>query len=241
MKFNIMKLSKTRFLFIPLFFAILGGLAPTMGWGVTARAIFLGAGSDSPTSAVIIAGEKKIEIDLPRRNLSSEVKLPNDVLKAAVLSQAPASGEAIDPAAPVVTLPQNSGRVLLLFLPDPKNKVFPVSVRVIDASTAKFPAGHSVLFNLTNHTVAGKFGGKPISVVGGRSKLIDPPRTKGNGYPVLISYKAPQEEKWKVLCSSTWMQSPKSRQLIFVVHPPGRRSPRIWSVFDHPQVARNTE
>lgn len=217
-------------------------LGPLIGYGaVTGRAILLGTGSNIPKTVVLVAGKKQIEIQLPRRNLSAEFTLPPKILKAIVLPKALKPDEVINPAAPTIRIPEKCSRVLLLFFPDPKNKYLPVKVKVIDASAGKFPAGHSMLYNLTRGNVAANLGGKKIRIPPNLSARVNAPRSKNGGYPVTISHKSDRDNTWKVICSSTWMHNTKARQLIFVVPTPGRTVPRVWSVFDLPQVSKKSE
>lgn len=200
--------------------------------GRTARAIFVGATADSPKEATLVAGESQVTIPLPRRYLSSEFELPNGALNMAVLANPPLPDTEIDPAAPVLVIPEEYGRCLLLFIPDPRNKTFPARVIAIDTSPSIFKEGHSVIYNLSNFSVAGQFGERQLVVPPRKRRALKPPVSDAGGYPVKIACQASEDSNWITICHSTWVHNPQARQLIFITSSDERQTPRVWSVFD---------
>lgn len=207
-------------------------LSASNSWGRTARAIFVGATADSPKEATLVAGESQVTIPLPRRYLSPEFELPNGPLNIAVLANPPLPDTEIDPTAPKVVIPEDYGRCLLLFIPDPRNKTFPARVVAIDTSPSIFKEGHSVIYNLSNFSVAGQFGERKLVVPPRKRAALKPPVSEAGGYPVQIACQASEESKWITICHSTWVHNPQARQLIFITSTDGRQTPRVWSVFD---------
>lgn len=225
-----------KYLHISPLAIVLLSLLPVDALAHTVRAMFLGATSDSPTEATLVMGEKVITIPLPRRYLSEEIDLPDSPSRAFILPKAPRPDEEIDPATPRVRFPEESNRSLLLFVPDKTNKVFPVRVISLNTSPEKFPAGHTIMFNLSQANIAGKFGDQQIRVAAGKRKVLKPPSSKTGGYPVQIVCKTSEDADWITICSSTWRHNPKARQLMFISPSEGRKFPRVWTVVDKPQV-----
>lgn len=210
---------------------ILIALVPSSVWAITAKAIFLGATSDSPKEAYLFVGEKSVKVTLPRRYLSSAFELPDGALSAAILPKPHLLDTPLDPATPMISIPENAKHCLLLFLPDPDNPVMPVRAMMIDATGEHFPNGHSRLFNMCTGAVAAKFGSEEVTIQPGTIEHIKPPVTDSS-YRVGIAVRYPKDTKWRVICNSTWVHKPDARQLIFVVPTEGRKYPRVWSVFD---------
>jgi hypothetical protein len=127
--------------------------------------------------------------------------------------------------------------VILLFLPDPSNKLFPARVLPVNASTDKLPAGHTLFYNFTEATVYGKFGNIVVTVKPGKSTNMKPPIDESGSYPVEIDCRIPGEEKTTALARSSWRHSPDSRQIVFIVPPPQGKLPRLWSLNDTPPQA----
>lgn len=200
------------------------------------RAIFLGATADSPKEATLVYGGEHVTISVPRRFLSEEVDLPSGALRLAVLPKPPPPDVEINPNAPSIVLPEGSNRSLLLFFPDPSNNVFPVRVLVVDASPTSFPVGHSILFNLSNASIAAKFGDQNVLVEAGKKTVVSPPIEGSGSYPVQIAFKNNENSNWVTIASSTWRHYPAARQLLFVTQTNGRKSPRVWSILDRTLV-----
>lgn len=211
-------------------------LLPATSFGRSARAMFLGATADMPKEAILLIGGGLVTVDLPSRFLSPEIELPSAPSTAVVLQTRPLPDEEINPAAPVIRFPEESTRCLLLFIPDASNSVFPARVIVIDASPSKFPAGNTIIFNLSKANIAGKFGDQEVKVGAGQKRVLNPPRSDAGSYPVHVACQISPDADWVTLCSSTWRHHPKVRQLMFVAPHNERKFPRIWTVTDYPQV-----
>lgn len=201
----------------------------------TARAIFLGADKDSPKTVFLVTGEGAIQTDLPRRFLSDRVKIPAGELAMALSPERPEPGTPVNPALPVVRIPESCDHCLLLFLSDPANKAFAVRVVVIDASAAKFPVGGSLLVNAMDGTVAAKFGDREVTVGPGEREFVRVATSGSDSYETAVAVRYRNDSDWNLVCRSSWSHYPKARQLILVTPTAGRRFPRVWSVIDQPE------
>jgi hypothetical protein len=173
------------------------------------------------------------KIELPQWNFSPEVDLPDGDLNVAVLSTLPPKGEPIPLSTPTIKIPDSWSRCLLIFLPDPDNKVFPAKIIPVNASAAEFPNGYTKIYNLTGATILGKFGSESVKVLPRKSASFKPPTSQFGPYLVAIDCVLPGEEKLSGICCSSWMHNPDVRQIMFVTPSEGYKVPRIWGILDH--------
>lgn len=196
------------------------------------RAIFVQPGPGAPEKALLYDGKNQIEIELPQRNFSPEVNAPDGDLVLACLTGTPASGQPVPSGAPQVKIPKEWKRCLLLFFPDPGNRLFPARVIALNASEADFKMGHSLMFNVSKATVRGKFGKEVVTVAPGGKAIVKPPVDKQGDYLVEIDSAMPGDKEATPICRTTWRHEPEARQILFVTPEPGRDVPRVWGILD---------
>jgi hypothetical protein len=198
-----------------------------------ARAIFIQPPGTVPEKAVLYSGKDFVEIELPQRSLSPEVNLPNGELVLAVLPERPPQGTPIPTDAPKVKIPEAWKRCILLFFFDPSNPRFPARVLPVNASAADFPKGHTRIYNVSQATVAARFGAVPVKVEPGRTGSVKPPISGEGDYPVAIDCTFPGDTTPTAICRSQWRHEPGARQILFVTPAEGYKVPRVWGVLDH--------
>lgn len=198
------------------------------------KAIFVQPPEAVPEKAFLFTGEKTEEIELPQRNLSVAVELPAGDLVVAVLPDKPTQSE-IPAAAPKIKIPDAWTSCILLFFHDPTNKVFPARVITVNTSSADFPLGHTVMFNVTTATVLAKFGSEVIRVKPGQSGTVKPSASVDGDYPIAIDCAYPGDKEPTAICRSTWPLETNARQIVFVTPVPDQKVPRIWGVLDRNQ------
>ena len=204
------------------------------------KAIFVQPPDGAPTKAVLVAGKKSLEIELPQRNFSPEVELPAGTTVVGVLPTKLEQPE-MPPGAPVFKIPENWTNCILLFFPDSSNKVFPAKVITVNASSADFPLGHTLIFNLSPATVMAKFGGEVASVKPGQSVTVKPPRAGSGEFPISIDCAYPGDKEPTALCRSTWQHESNARQIRFITPMPEQKTPRVWGVLDRPAPSGQSE
>lgn len=195
------------------------------------RAIFVQPPDDVPEKAVLVVGQKYLDIELPQRNLSPEVELPAGALIVGVLPDKPAQSE-LPAGTPSFKIPETWTNCILLFFHDPSNKVFPAKIIPVNASSADFPLGHTLIFNVSSATVMAKFGEEIARVKPGQSVTVKPPRSGSGDYPVAIDCAYPGDKEPTALCRSTWQHEANARQILFVTPLPEQKVPRVWGVLD---------
>ena len=204
------------------------------------KAIFVQPPDDVPEQAVLVVGKKFLEIELPQRNFSPEVELPAGEMLVGVLPTKPEKPE-MPPGAPNFKIPETWTDCILLFFHDPTNKVFPAKIIPVNASSANFPLGDTVIFNVSTATVVAKFGQITTQVKPGQSATVKPPRSGSGDYPVAIDCTFPGESTPIALCRSTWQHEAQARQVLFVTPMPGQKNPRIWGVLDRAAPLEKTK
>lgn len=196
------------------------------------RAIFITSDEAVLEKAMLFTGTQYTEIELPHRNFSPAVDLPDGDLLVAILPKALAAGEVVPADAPKIKIPAAWERCILLFFPAPANKVFPARVIPVNASTADFPKGYTLIYNISNAAILGKFGDELVAVNPGKSVSFKPPISKFGDYPVAIDCTFPGDTKPTSICRSSWQHDPDVRQFMFVTPAPGFKVPRVWGVLD---------
>lgn len=200
-----------------------------------ARAIFIQPPASPPEKAILFTGAASTEIELPERNFSPEVELPDGDIVVAILASKPAGADAVPAAAQKVKIPQAWTRCLLLFFPDPSNEVFPARVIPVNASTADFPNGHTLIYNVSSAAIMGKFGDQIVRINPGKSGAVKAPVSGEGDYPVAIDCVLQGESKPRAVCRSLWRHNPGARQILFVTPTPGYNIPRVWGILDRQQ------
>lgn len=204
------------------------------------RAVFIQPANLEHSKAFLVAGDKAVEIELPQRNFSPEVELPDGALQVSILSNLPPAGTPVPAEAPQFTLPESWSRCLLLFFPDPSNSVFPAKVIPVNASTADFPKGHTLIYNVTSATISARFGSETVKVAPGKNAALKPPIANFGDYEVAIDCAFPGDKEPTAVCRSTWQHDPEARQVLFVTPSPGYKVPRVWGILDR-EKAKDTD
>lgn len=195
------------------------------------KAIFIQPSDEVPEAAVLCVGEKFAEIDLPRRNLSDAIELEPGDSPIIVLPSKPI-GREIPPGAPDFTIPDSWSNCILLFFHDPSNKVFPAKVIPVNASSADFPLGDTLIYNVSRATVGAKLGTEVVKILPGKSAAVKPPRTGSGSYLAAIDCAFPGDKQPTALCRSTWQHEAGARQILFVVPQSEQKIPSVWGILD---------
>jgi len=222
---------------------IIASLAPTAAFSQKAsdrsvRSIFFKRPVEITATAALAHAGGSISISLPAMSLSDPATLPPGDLVLAVLPKPPAPGSPIPPGAPSVRIPAAWSRVLLLFFPDPDNKIFPVRVLPYDGSIPSFKPGEMLCLNLSNAAVGGLLGEAKFRINPGKSAVLKPSMHEVGDYPVVVDCLLKGETSTRPLCRTVWRHDPETRQILFIVNADDRRVPRIWSVVESLKASR---
>ena len=220
---------------------IIFGVTATSLSARTVRAIFLQPPAGAPDKAFLFTGSKSSEIALPSRNLSPEITIPNGELTLAILPASLPEGGEVPEGAQTMKIPEAWKRCILIFLPAPKRSVFPANVLLVNSSDANLPKGNTIIYNLTDNTVQGKFGELLLQVKPRGTATLKPPLKENGQYPVAIDCILPETQERVSAVRSNWVHYQDARQILFVIPNPDRKIPRIWGVLDRNDQKKEVE
>ena len=196
------------------------------------RAILIpGAGKASET-AYLVGASASIKLELPQRNLSPPQELPEGDLMMAALEALPADLTEIPQGTPMVKVPAAWEHCIMVFLPDPANKVFPYQVFPLNISGASLPKGKTLVCNFSHTVLRLRFDKAMGVVTPGKTATVEAPRRDFGPFPVMIECMVKGEVKPRVICSTMWQHDPEARQILFAIPVEGNMVPRIWGVLD---------
>lgn len=193
----------------------------------TCRILFLERPSDAPTELFLFDGVKSQQVELPSMNLSPVYELAAGPLNLTLLPTPPQDPEKLTPGAPSTKVPEAMVDFYLLIISDPTNKVAPVRMQVVNASSEKITKGQTLWFNLTDLTIGGKLGTEKLLINPKGSIVTNAPRNDAGDYPVSIAYHKQGEETSYPICETIWMYDPLSRSLGFIIQQAGAKNPRL--------------
>lgn len=198
----------------------------------TLRVLYLGEASNAPSSLVLFDGKNSQEIELPTMNLSPVYKLPKGELMLQLLDKPPETPEEIPEGTPKAKVSEQTGDIYLLITGDPKNKVLPVSMQIINADLGSFRKGQLLWFNLTTSRVGGQLGSEKLALEPKSRKISNSPAQGAENYPVELYYQKPGEDKARPLCETKWQHNPSGRIIMFVLNKDGSRKPKVMGFPD---------
>lgn len=206
----------------------------------TCRLLMLGERGTVPEPLYLHDGKTARQVETPRMNLSTPYEMPAGALTLRMLTAPPAEDQPVNPAAPSAAVAEGVGSFYLLVTADPSNKVTPVRMQVIDASTDRFKAGQMLWYNLTATDVGGDVGTQKLAVKARSKVTIDPPATAAEDYNVKLSYRGANNTA-QPICETRWQHDPWARTVLFVVNEPGVPIPRIFAFPDNPSDGKQAE
>jgi len=194
----------------------------------TCRILFLERPANAPAKLQLFDGTTSREVELPGLNFSPVYELPPGMLNLTLLPSPPKDAEKLPYGAPTTRVPENISDFYLIVTSDPKNKVAPVRIKVIDAGQSAFRDGQMLWYNLTDLAIAGKLGTEKI-VIKPQSKIImNAPVNGSEDYPVSLGYRGMENGLFYPICETRWIHNPKSRSLGFLFMQAGSsRTPRV--------------
>jgi hypothetical protein len=200
------------------------------------RILYLGAPESAPEKIQLFDGKSSQEVELPRMNLSPVYNLPAGPLVIRMLSAVPAKPEDVSPDAPKASIPEAMTDLYLLVSSDASNKIAPVRMQVIDADSSKFKKGQMLWFNLTPNSVGGKLGSETLAMKPNSKVIVNAPASNNEDYPVILSYRAPGDDRLNPLCETRWQHDTGARSIFFVIAQEGSRLPRILGFPDRREI-----
>ncbi len=220
---------KLLFIFLALSAAALGQSAPKH----TCRILFLDGPDSAPETLHLFDGISSQEVDLPRMNFSKIYELRAGDLVLHLLPGPIEDPKMVPAGAPSTKVPAAVGDFYLLLTSDPSNKVAPVRMQVINASSERLKRGQMLWFNLTENTIGGMVGSEKLVIKPGSRITLDPPAGTHTSYAVDLAFRIPGKEHLYPLCETRWNHDPRSRSVAFIISKEGVRTPRVMVFPDY--------
>lgn len=207
----------------------------------TCRILFLDGPDSAPETLHLFDGTSSQEVDLPRMNFSKVYELPAGDLVLQLLPGPIEDPEMVPAGAPSAKVPASVGDFYLLLTSDPANKVAPVRMQVINASSERLKRGQMLWFNLTKNTIGGTVGSEKLVIKPGSRTTLDPPAGTNTSYPVDLAFRIPGKEHLYPLCETRWNHDPRSRSVAFIISKEGVRTPRVMVFPDYREPQKKEE
>jgi len=198
----------------------------------TFRTLFLNGSHRDGAQYHLFDGEVSQKIELPRLNLSPVYQLRPGNLKLSLVDKPIDDVNNLPEDAPSVVIPASLSDFYLIVSSDPTNKVMPMRLQVVNASSERIGRGEMLWFNLTAKAIAGKIGSRVLKLAPGKSSLLREPATKKGGYPVELYFQTSEDERVHPLIESQWRHDPRSRSIVFVFDHGSRKAPKIMAFSD---------
>lgn len=198
----------------------------------TCRILFLAAPDNAPKKILLSDGVKSQEVELPSMNLSDVYGLAPGNITLKLFSHQPPEGQPIPPDAPSVAIPEAIKDCYLLISSDPKNKVAPLRVQMIDADSGSFKAGKMMWFNLSPFEIGGQLGKTNLSIKSNSRIIVEPPAKGVEDYPVRLGYLPATGKRMEPIFSTLWRHDPAARNVIFILMTANSRMPQVRGFVD---------
>ncbi|MDB6080241.1 MAG: hypothetical protein JWO82_3988 [Akkermansiaceae bacterium] len=201
----------------------------------TCRLLFLGERGNAPATLQLFDGKTSQLVDLPRMNLSKNYRLPPGAINVSLLTSPPAPDQPLPAGTPTVAVGEKTETFYLLLTPDATNKVIPLRMQLIDASSTGFKPGQMMWYNLTPLDVFGKLGTQQVNIKGRSKSITDAPAKGNEDYNVDLSFRMAGDPKTYPICETHWIHDPAARSVTFLFSEAGSKVPRVLSFRDNPE------
>ncbi|MGJ8671833.1 hypothetical protein [Rubritalea sp.] len=187
--------------------------------------LFFKAPKGAPETAFIYqTGKAPEEIELNRNNFSESFKLESGDLVLRFLPNELVGDVEFPKGAPSVTIPAAWDKVLLLAFPDPKNTIFPVRFKVINAAAGNFGVGDIMFCNFTDNKIFGYVGKKKLTLKAGSTEVVKNAGVSGGEFKTQLDRIDPATQKRSAFVRQAWRYYATRRSVMFVYSPPGSSS-----------------
>ncbi|MFK7909211.1 MAG: hypothetical protein AB8F34_01275 [Akkermansiaceae bacterium] len=177
---------------------------------------------DAPKVVYLFDGKKNHRIKLPGMNLSPVIRLPKGGQTIVLSPEKITEPDAITEDLPVLKIPKGVADFYVLITADPKNKQFPVRMRLIDAGGGKLKAGETLWVNLTPHAITAKLGGNEVKINPQTQIGSQAPFAKSGYYNVEFTYQVNGKGASAPITEQQWWHDAKSKHLGFITNTGGR-------------------
>lgn len=196
------------------------------------RIVLLDRPADAPKTIHLYDGTTSQEVDLPGVNLSPLYKLAPGAIQLRLLSAKADDPKTVSPDAPSIEIPRHYTDFYLLLSSDPKNKIIPIKLKVINLESENFKLGQAMWINDTDNIIKAELGEQTVSLGPHSSKIVDSPLSNQRGpasgyYIAKFAYQPGANAAVTAITEQSWWHDANSRHLGFIINK-GGRLPEIY-------------
>ncbi|CAA6677954.1 MULTISPECIES: hypothetical protein [unclassified Lentimonas] len=195
-----------------------------------ARIIYYGAPTNAPqTTYVYQADQEPQEIRLDSHNFSESFDLSPGSNRLAFLPSLLPEDAPVPQAAPMLNIPEDWNKVLILAFEDKENPVLPIRLKAINANENVFGSGDTLFVNFSDVTVAGYVGDKKLISKPRSTARITNPRSGIGNYMIKLDVFETDENIRRRLVQQKCQYNPAMRVVTFFVPMPPPRKVKVYS------------
>lgn len=195
-----------------------------------ARILYHGAPAAAPKNAYVHqSGKEAQEVVLGRHNFSKSFDLAGGDLRLSFLPEPLPPGVPFPEAAPVLNIPKQWKKVLILVFPDPSNPIMPIRLKAINANDDVFGPGELLFINYSKISIFGLLGEKKLLVHPEQMKVISSPIPEKGEYQVKLDSVEDDIESRRWLMRQTWRHQPSVRRVVFALPLPAPRTVKLYT------------
>jgi len=211
----------------------------------TCRILFPDRPGDAPRSLHLFDGISSQEVELPSMNLSTVYELPAGPLNLRLLPDKVDDPSTISPDSPSVEVPETYTDFYLIVFGNPKNKISPVKLEVINADSENFKPGQTLWLNKTGKTIKGKWGEQTLKLEPESSEIVNSPLDNQNAttsayFSASFTYRIQGEAVFAPITEQQWWFDANCRHLGFVMDS-GGKLPQIYFFRDFRVTDQETQ
>ena len=187
----------------------------------TVRVLYYGAPEGSNLQkAFLYAGlTESIPVSLNRSNFSDQIPIPEEAEVLRVLPELLGEDEVFPAGTPSVSIPTTWEDTLLIFFHNPKNKVMPIRIAKINASSGIFNPGELYWINMSDVFVGGTVGGQKLRLPPKKTVVMKCP-SEDRECAVKLGFVVKGETSRRSLIRQMWSINQQTRQVVFILNRP---------------------
>lgn len=190
------------------------------------RVVFPERPNDAPKTAFLFDGKKSRAITLPSMNFSEVIGLPPGELTILLTAAEIKDPENLPLGAPKLRIAEGIRDFYILIIPDPKNQLIPIEMKLVDAGRRLKP-GETLWFNLTDHSIAAKLGQAKMTVAPKGLTVSQNPVAQSGYYRAELAYQPNGQGNYQRITEQNWWHDSQSKHLGFIVST-GGKLPKIY-------------
>jgi hypothetical protein len=191
---------------------------------------------DPPTQATpdlyLFDGIDSTKIELSAASLSPIYELPHGDLNLVLTPRMTSTNDKLPVHAPRAEVDEDVVDILLLLRSDPKNKLIPLEMIVVDISDDKVKAGQTLWLNYTTSTIKAELEENSVVIDPDAQSISEPPLLANGYFTAEFSYRTIEAENFSPIMKKSWWLDRSSKNIGFILNDKRSRLPLIFTLRD---------